>query len=799
MSISHKGCLQSSDEYEDPQVVARQNKLARTLEKLDTRLKFPDLLRYLELTAEYKSYRKATRGLFADNTEGVPTLGNDVAEATFINGFFDVVRFMRNQAKKSRLERCPQMTHEIFNGQRTSLSGTELKPDVLFIPNARLPRAFSSVSIVLEAKKWTGDADAYLAHIGQLADYALELRACQPMRKYIPVFFLYGHELDLVVFTHRGYLRTYIGPVLFGTDFDNRGVVSKSIGESLRKLWFFLTLPVEKFGFLFGSPKVLTRWRIDTSSVPTAVTCLVDNSEEADDDSEEANESEEADDFGSQVTDVIVGDPISRSVRIVGRCAYLFDATYKGNPAVLKLSWIQTNRLPEGAVYRALEEHQVPNIPKVYLSGIIIKNLDGYRLEFLVLEYCGVSVVDYIRGLLGNKKTKAKAAPEMTRYVRQVVSTLSEALAANVLHRDISSGNITVKGGNMYVIDWGCAKIIKRPDDEAFAKQLAAYWTFDWEEVIAAEELMDPFTGTPLYMSTRLLLEAVKRSIYDDLESLMYIVLDAFSDRPRTGNLGDQPLGFTFLSNKTAGYTRITCTLSDKCFLSCFGVNSDTASVPNELLMAMRRFLFFDNGKHIGARILENTDFPRVFDESAAVTFMGEANAKNIKSMVIPLTVQPLLSLEMATPAPSVPRIEQGPSISSAQGTLDGIIAMPGGDLSAEDCKGKGVDTAKPNTNGSGMETECAKIVQAGIKSPPSERGTKARGSRNVNPPTNNPPRTRSQAKVLLSKKENDVPTGNNNANRSKPLTCAKKRANDDRHQSPTRKAVKRTKKPTSK
>ncbi|KAJ2094351.1 hypothetical protein GGI16_005574 [Coemansia sp. S142-1] len=732
MSISLKGCLQSSDEYEDPQVAARRNKLARTLEKLGTRLEFPDLLRYFELTAEYKSYRKATRGLFADNTNRVPTLGNGVAEATFIEGFFDVVRFMRNQAKKSPLEH---------------------------------------VSIVLEAKKWTGDANAYLAHIGQLADYALELRACQPMRKYIPVFFLYGHELDLVVFTHRGYLRTYIGPVLFGTDIDNRVARSESIGESLRQLWFFLTLPVGK---------------IDTSTTPAAISPL-DSS------------LEEFISFGSLDTDVFVGGLISRSVRIVGRCAYLFDATYKGNPAVLKLSWIQTNRLPEGAVYRALEEHQVPNIPKVYLSGVIIKNLDGYRLEFLVLEYCGISIVDHIRRLHTNMKTRAKAALEMAPYIRQAVSTLSAALAANVLHRDISAGNITTKGGKMYVIDWGCAKIIKRPDDEAFAKQLATYWTFDWEEVIAAEELMDPFTGTPLYMSTRLLLEAVKRSIYDDLESLMYVVLDAFSDRPRAGDTGEQPLGFTFLSNKTAGYTRITCTLSDKCFLSCFGVRSDTISVPKELFLAMRRFLFFDNGKHIGARILENTDFPRVFDESAAVTFMGEVNAKNIKSMVTPLAAQPLLSLEMATPAPSVPRIEQAPFSSSAQGTLDGVIAMPGGDLSVEDRKGKGVDTAKPNTNGFDMETECAKIVQAGIKNPPSEGGTKARDSRNANPPTNNPPRTRSQAKALLSKKENDVPAGNNNANRCKSSTSDKKRANDDSHQSATQKAVKRTKKPTSK
>ncbi|KAJ2058143.1 hypothetical protein GGI17_005223 [Coemansia sp. S146] len=854
-----------------PKVAERRKRLAKGLEGLGAPLKFPELVEILDLTTEYGDYEKATSGLFVEE-------------------FFGVLALMCVQAgESSLLEQYSRKLHDCFDGQKTSLSGTELRPDILFIPALTLPNAFSNVSMVLEAKKWTSDANAYLTHIGQLADYALELRACQPTRRYIPVFFLYGHKLDLVVFTHRGYLRTYIGPVFFGTGDHNRETTSNDIGKSLRQLWFLMTLPVNRCGFLFNSPEVPTRWRLDTTTVPAAITSL-------------DGQPKEVTGFGSQDTDVLVGDPISRPVRIVGRCTYLFKATYKGKDAVMKLSWIPTNRMPEGAVYRVLEKHSVPNLPNIYKSGVVVKHFDGYRLEFLVMEYCGVSVVDHIRGLLGNSRTITKAAPQATTYVSQVVSTLSAALAANVLHRDVSGGNIAIKGGNAYVIDWGYAKALKKPDNEDFAKQLTAYWAFDWDEVTEIERLKDPFTGTPLYMSARLLLAAVERSIYDDLESLMYVVLDAFSDRPRAGDSGEQPLGFMFLSSATTACTRITCTLSEERFLDFFGVKSVNTSVPKELLMAMRRFLFFDGGEHIGARILENTDFPRVFDESAAVVFMGEANTESIKSMVTTQAAQSPLPLDTAAsvaPVPSALRTAHAPApsaTSAQQGTFDadsglcgtrvggsrpmpgtptplgrgfltnqmlaglsnrsgslqrnvspfasvsplmyearpstsaprpllaageaaaqpspsqmttsptplGIIAMSVGDFSVEDRKGKGVDTEAPNIHSSDMEIEYANLAQASISNPPSGSSARARGPRNANPPTTSPPRTRSQAKALLSKsgsstKENDVPVGNKKANSGEPSIGAKKRTNDDSHQSTTQKAAKRTKKPTSK
>ncbi|KAJ2014470.1 hypothetical protein GGI03_005514 [Coemansia sp. RSA 2337] len=197
-----------------------------------------------------------------------------------------------------------------------------------------------------------------------------------------------------------------------------------------------------------------------------------------------------------------MGNPISHPVRIAGRCTHLFNVTYRGKSAILKLSRIRMNRLPEDAVYKVLYNlrarsedrseqvdgnmHGMPNLPEIYLSGVIIKNFDGYRLEFLVMEYCGASIVNHIRSLLSDTTTTSDAAPEAAHYICQVVSTLSAALAANVLHRDVS-------GGNAYIIDWA----------------------FDRDKVVKTEGLRNPFTGTFMHMSARLLLVAKESSILE--------------------------------------------------------------------------------------------------------------------------------------------------------------------------------------------------------------------------------------------------------------------------------------------
>ncbi|KAJ2488890.1 hypothetical protein IWW37_004427 [Coemansia sp. RSA 2050] len=495
---------------------------------------------------------------------------------------------------------------------------------------------FKDIHLVLEAKR-DSHVDAYQRHIGQLADYALALRECQPTRAFVPLLFLHGRYLDLLVFTNRGYFHTLLGPVLYeANDYRQDNFLRQVMGKSLCRLWFLLTLPANRFGLLLGTPVIPDCLRFSADAVPATV--------------EDAGRAS-----GDDI--VHVGELLNFNVRITGRCTYLYMATFRDKAAILKLSSTQTNRLPEGAVYRVLENYKrppandddptdsgdqgVPNLPKVFLSGNLVEDFDGFRLEFLVMEHCGTPIVSHFQSVLSDKDSRPNANAQAELYVRQVTSTLTTALAAGVLHRDISAGNIAVKDGKAFVIDWGYAKLVKSFPDDDFTKEVAKRWSFDWEVVNRMETTKDSFTGTPLYMSARLHLGSTKRGIYDDLESLLYVMLDAFSSRERAsrGKKSSskkiaQPPGFVFYSGEVAALTRLSCTLSSKCFLGKFGVSADPQSAPCTMLDAMRRFLFFSDGIHLGDRIQENDDFPRTFDDSAAKAFMSKETVLAILPLV---------------------------------------------------------------------------------------------------------------------------------------------------------------------
>ncbi|KAJ2740637.1 hypothetical protein GGI20_005703 [Coemansia sp. BCRC 34301] len=277
-------------------------------------------------------------------------------------------------------ERYKKTPYDIFEAQNTSRDTCNLKPDILITSTERDGATFQDVFLFVKAKKPVGGTNAYLDKIGQLADYALALRECQPTRTFIPT---------------------------------------------------------------------------------------------------------------------------------------------------------PTNRLPEGTVYEALVKGGVSSMPQIFASGILIRDLFGYRLEFLVMEHCSTLMVEYIQSKLGGYTRSPQVTAEATLYVEQVMQTLTEALGIGVLHRDTSAGNIAIKGGKAYAIDWGYSKFLRQSGDDEFAEAVATRWDFDWVKVLKTENTKDPFTGTPLYMSFRLLLGAKKRSIYDDFESLLYVMLDAFSNRPR--------------------------------------------------------------------------------------------------------------------------------------------------------------------------------------------------------------------------------------------------------------------------
>ncbi|KAJ1985578.1 hypothetical protein EDC05_006534, partial [Coemansia umbellata] len=211
-------------------------------------------------------------------------------------------------------------------------------------------------------------------------------------------------------------------------------------------------------------------------------------------------------------------------MRLVGRCAHVLESVYNEKPAVLKILWTPKDRITEGAVYAILRESGVRGIPIVYDSGILKEDVFGYRLEYLVMENCGKPIADFAQ--MGYSRGRSLLGANIaSRHVSQVSACLASAYTAGVLHRDISSGNITIDElKNARIIDWGFAKVFKAQNADAWERTKATLekWRLDPELVVSNETHYDRFTGTPLYMSIQMLLGNSKRGLIHDLESLFY-------------------------------------------------------------------------------------------------------------------------------------------------------------------------------------------------------------------------------------------------------------------------------------
>ncbi|KAJ2898385.1 hypothetical protein IWW38_001410, partial [Coemansia aciculifera] len=315
-----------------------------------------------------------------------------------------------------------------------------------------------------------------------------------------------------------------MGPVLFAADADV-SLEAQDVGLTLHLLWFLLTRPAKKLGLLTSSTHKFECLSVNASLGSTTLDVV-------------------------GFSNIFVTDNIKQREPIVGRLARLYKVQYGKRVAVLKLAWTRTNRLPEGAVYEVLATKDdkgnplVSGIPTVYASGILAKNVDGYRLEFSLMEDCGESIVSYFRNLRKENALNNTVAPAVKRCVESVMQTLAEARHVSILHRDISAGNIAIKNGRAYVIDWGYAKLLYPPNERLTTvttellkegnpgrEEFIERWGLDWGEVMDTEKAKDPFTGTSWYMSIQVLFQVRDRGIFNDIESLFYVILDALSDR----------------------------------------------------------------------------------------------------------------------------------------------------------------------------------------------------------------------------------------------------------------------------
>ncbi|KAJ1718376.1 hypothetical protein LPJ53_006551, partial [Coemansia erecta] len=232
------------------------------------------------------------------------------------------------------------------------------------------------------------------------------------------------------------------------------------------------------------------------------------------------------------------------------------------------LSWTPTDRTPEGAIYEYLHTKKVVGVPQVYKSGIIVRELFGYRLEFILLEDCGSDLVKYMS----------------TTCLKQRIKDL-ENTVINIVS----------------VIDWGYAKLIATDAGHtSHIDALADRWGFSKDTVQATEDDRDANTGTPIYMGVRILSQCPQRGIMDDLESMFYVVLHILGCRENRRVIDF--LRCTYQPNDSAAKFKVWAMSSRKFYLRMAGIEHCPAKIKAALDKLHER-LFFVDGEFIGSNL----------------------------------------------------------------------------------------------------------------------------------------------------------------------------------------------------
>ncbi|KAJ2722613.1 hypothetical protein GGI07_003200 [Coemansia sp. Benny D115] len=217
---------------------------------------------------------------------------------------------------------------------------------------------------------------------------------------------------------------------------------------------------------------------------------------------------------------------------------------------------------------------------------------------------CGVSAKDWIDSYSQPSSKNHSLEDEVDRIVQKVTTCLVQARKAGVLHRDISAGNIMVTKSSVSVIDWGYG----RADDSVLPcikKKVNTAWKIDIDEITTIEKKNDGNTGTLCYMGVRILMGSATRSLFDDIESLFYVVMALFtaSDDKKVNEFAP---GFLAPRSDLGAAAKVGFLSDDKNFPKHFGITDYKARIG--YLDKFRQLLFFANGRFIGGNLLTSTE-----------------------------------------------------------------------------------------------------------------------------------------------------------------------------------------------
>ncbi|KAJ1811998.1 hypothetical protein LPJ75_003874, partial [Coemansia sp. RSA 2598] len=341
---------------------------------------------------------------------------------------------------------APSILYGYNDHQSTCVAESLLKPDLAIVCEREISETMDAIHMVVEAKVQPSPGSINDKDLGQILDYVQAVWKSQITCMFVPVLFLHGPSLSLLVFTRSKSIRVDLGKVFFSAKDPIPSNSYKPISSVLLSLYFLLTLSPGEFGHICDFTAYPTRLYFSPriSKIGAEVSQPTGSREQA----ESAGKSKQAESVLASVsskycdesTEFLLEHLFKREVGLHGRIAYVAKVTWDNQSAVLKLAWSATDRMPENAIYDILLESEVQRIPQLFSRGLLIEDFRGYRLEYIAMEDCGVPFSEAL-GMLKPSEEDAFVI-YLKQIIEEVTACLVDASVAGVLHRDISDSNI---------------------------------------------------------------------------------------------------------------------------------------------------------------------------------------------------------------------------------------------------------------------------------------------------------------------------------------------------------------------
>ncbi|KAJ1767377.1 hypothetical protein LPJ74_005409 [Coemansia sp. RSA 1843] len=194
--------------------------------------------------------------------------------------------------------------------------------------------------------------------------------------------------------------------------------------------------------------------------------------------------------------------------KIVGSRSWLYstitgvDTKANREQCMLKLHWCLRD-LSEARIHKRVMGLDVPHTPQLIDSATIqIDATNAYIGEILLIEDSGIEINRFLINL--DSSSVHRVVGVFAGYLHTLLVAATGDKCEYILHRDMSAGNLLVKGSKPYVIEWGCGLVAKKNESRT-------------PSTISA-------VGTAPFMGIRILNKSNCRSLLEDLESLFLVL-----------------------------------------------------------------------------------------------------------------------------------------------------------------------------------------------------------------------------------------------------------------------------------